>query len=152
LPLRGVDVGASDPTTGHRPLALANVYVDLDTTSAVKTTAKDKKSRGGEPGLLEKDTRPLGALEATIANRHLVLLGIPGGGKSTFVSHLAHCLAMAALEPAANWLAHVPGWSPKEADALPILVFELRRAVQSAEPPGGGGLLVRSTGFYSLAD
>lgn len=31
LPLRGVDVGASDATAGQKPLGLANVYVDLDT-------------------------------------------------------------------------------------------------------------------------
>jgi len=30
--LRGVDVGAADPTTRQKPLGLANVYVDLDTT------------------------------------------------------------------------------------------------------------------------
>jgi hypothetical protein len=34
LPLRGVDVGASDPTAGQKPLGLANVYIDLDTRAA----------------------------------------------------------------------------------------------------------------------
>jgi hypothetical protein len=33
LPLRGVDVGASDPTASQQPFGLANVYVSLDTTT-----------------------------------------------------------------------------------------------------------------------
>jgi len=43
LPLRGVDVGAADPTTGQKPLGLANVYVDLDTTTQVELTKAEKK-------------------------------------------------------------------------------------------------------------
>jgi len=31
LPLRGVDVGVSDPTQAQQSIGLANVYVDLDT-------------------------------------------------------------------------------------------------------------------------
>jgi hypothetical protein len=31
LPMRGVDVGASDPSTGGQRLGLAEVYVGLDT-------------------------------------------------------------------------------------------------------------------------
>jgi len=117
LPLRGVDVGAADPTTGQKPLGLANVYVDLDTRTQVELAPAEKKKRGqarSMPG--ERDTRPLSALEATIANRKLALLGDPGGGKSTFVHHLAHCLA-------ANGLEHLPGWPKKEAEALPIVVI-----------------------------
>ena len=30
LPLRGIDVGASDPTSAQKSIGLANVYVDLD--------------------------------------------------------------------------------------------------------------------------
>jgi hypothetical protein len=124
LPLRGVDVGASDPTAGQKPLGLANVYVSLDTTNQVELTEAEKKKRAGErPDLGARETRPLGALEAAMTQRHLVLLGDPGGGKSTFLNHLAHCLAMHGLEPDQNWLAHLPGWPKKEASSLPIVVI-----------------------------
>jgi formylglycine-generating enzyme required for sulfatase activity len=116
LPLRGVDVGAADPTTGQKPLGLANVYVDLDTRTHVELAQAQKKKRGQErsiPG--ERESRLVTALEATIANRRLVLLGDPGGGKTTFVHHLAHCLAV-------NGLEHLPGWPEKEAEALPVVV------------------------------
>ena len=33
LPLRGIDVGAADASKGQQPLGLANVYVELDTTT-----------------------------------------------------------------------------------------------------------------------
>lgn len=123
LPLRGVDVGASDPTAGQKPLGLANVYVDLDTKTQVELKPDEKKKQGRERSSMgERGTQPLGALVAAIANRRMVLLGDPGGGKSTFVNHLAVCLASHAAQPGANWLKHLPGWPQAEADALPIVV------------------------------
>lgn len=121
LPLRGVDVGASDPTTGQKPLGLVNVYIDLDTKTQVddKVKAKDKRREPSLPG--ERETHMLGALEAAIANRKLVLLGDPGGGKTTFVHHLAHCLAAHVVEPQRKWLDHLPGWN--DTVALPVVVF-----------------------------
>ncbi len=126
LPLRGVDVGASDATAAQKPLGLANVYVDLDTTARVALTPEEKKKREREAdaGLRgEGDSRPLGALEALIANRQMVLLGDPGGGKSTFVNHLALCLAMNALEPKARWLEHLPNWPGADGEILPVVVI-----------------------------
>jgi len=125
LPLRGVDVGASDPTGGQQRLDLAQVYVDLDTTSQVSLTEEEGEQR--EQRILagerrERKTRPLGVLEATIGNRSLVVLGDPGSGKSTFLSYLALCLAAHGLEPQANWLAQLPGWPEGEADIVPISV------------------------------
>ncbi|MCK4470965.1 MAG: hypothetical protein KAW49_04185, partial [Anaerolineae bacterium] len=80
LPLRGVDVGASDPTGGQQRLDLAQVYVDLDTKSHVPLTDEGEKQRGQRTPAGERETRPLGVLEATIGNRHLVILGDPGSG------------------------------------------------------------------------
>lgn len=80
-------------------------------------------TRAGKVSRLGAGTRPLGAIEATIAQRRLVLLGDPGGGKSTFVNHLAHCLAMHSLEPRGQWLAHLPGWPQAEAAILPLVVI-----------------------------
>jgi len=122
LPLRGVDLGASDPTGAQQRFDLARVYVDLDTRTHVAVSREERRKR--EPAMPgeERETRPLKALEATIANRRLVLLGDPGSGKSTFLSHLALCLAGHGLEPEAGWLARLPGWPEDEAGSVPISI------------------------------
>jgi len=138
LPLRGVDVGAGDPTADQRRLGLANVYIDLDTTTPVPLSAEEKPGRNRQrPSLEERETRPLGALEAVVANRRLALLGDPGGGKTTFVNHLAHCLARHALGPDANWLGRLPGWPLDEAETLPVLVIlrDFARGLPATLPP-----------------
>jgi hypothetical protein len=134
LPMRGIDVGASDPTAAQSALNLANVYVALDTTSQIPLSAEDKKARRERDSLARQETRPLSALEVVAGYRSLVLLGDPGGGKSTFVNHLAHCLAAHALEPGAGWLDHLSGWPAAETNLLPLLVI-LRDFVQSLPDP-----------------
>ncbi|MBC7249313.1 MAG: SUMF1/EgtB/PvdO family nonheme iron enzyme, partial [Anaerolineae bacterium] len=140
LPLRGVDVGASDPTGGQQRLDLAQVYVNLDTKTQVPLSEEDKKKREQRALFEERETRPLGVLEAAIGNHHLVVLGDPGSGKSTFVSHLALCLAAHGLQPEAGWLERLPGWPPGEAEVVPIPVVLrdfarwLPAEVKKAEP------------------
>jgi formylglycine-generating enzyme required for sulfatase activity len=112
LPLRGVDVGASDPTVQQQRMDLAQVYVDLDTRTLVP------KERMLWDAVVEQ--RPLGALEATIANPRLVLLGDPGSGKSTFLNYLALCLVSHRLDPEAGWLERLPGWP--EDEVIPLLI------------------------------
>jgi formylglycine-generating enzyme required for sulfatase activity len=134
LPMRGIDIGASDPTSAQTVLRLANVYVDLDTTSKTPFVEAVKMALGQATAGKPQETRPLSALEAVIGYRRLVLLGDPGGGKSTFVNHLAHCLAAHALEPAAGWLDPLPGWPAAEAEILPLLVI-LRDFAQNLPDP-----------------
>jgi hypothetical protein len=93
LPLRGVDLGASDPSSGQQPLDLAQIYVDVDTKTMVPLAEEDKDHRERRAAFETRETRPLRALEATVDNRRLVMLGDPGSGKSTFVNHLSLCLA-----------------------------------------------------------
>ena len=117
LPLRGVDLDASDPAGGRQHLGLAQVYVDLDTKTQLPLTEEEKRQRSERLLPEERETRPVGALEANIENRRLVLLGDPGSGKSTFQNHLALCLAAHSLEPQAGWLSHISGWPKQEEDA-----------------------------------
>jgi formylglycine-generating enzyme required for sulfatase activity len=141
LPLRGVDVRASDPTRGQQHLDLARVYVDLHTTTAVPRADGDTQ-RGRERGLRGEDEhRHLGALEAIANHRHLVLLGDPGSGKSTLLNHLTLCLAAHSIEPHEGWLTHMPTWPPQDADIVPIPVtlrdfarWLLARGVHRAVP------------------
>ncbi len=125
LPLRGVDVGASDPTVAQKPVGLSNVYVALDTTTIVEEmkSARTKVTEGVKIVSGRLVDKRISALEATITNRRLVLLGDPGSGKSTFVNFLAYCLAAHSLEPDAGWLKHLPGWREKEADCLPLIMI-----------------------------
>lgn len=91
LSLRGLDVGAGEASAEQPKLGLAEVYVDLETT-----TRLESEEPGGRPKRadvdLQKD-RPLRALEAVTTHDRLVVLGDPGSGKSTLLSHLALCLA-----------------------------------------------------------
>jgi formylglycine-generating enzyme required for sulfatase activity/predicted phosphodiesterase len=109
LPLRGMDMGASDASGSQKTLRLANIYIGLDTKNAV--------AESGSP----KD-KHLTVLEVVMSNRRIVLLGDPGSGKSTFLNHLAFCLAIHQLEPTKQLLDHLPGWSESEAGLVPILV------------------------------
>jgi len=123
LPLRGMDVDASDPTGGQRPLDLAQVYVELDTTTQVPLEEGAKRERRmglGPSG--ERETRPLAALEAAAKHDRLVVLGDPGSGKSTFLRHLSLCLAAQAEDPQGEWLARLPGWPAGAAHVVPICV------------------------------
>jgi formylglycine-generating enzyme required for sulfatase activity len=122
MPLRGVDMGASDPGGAHKQLDLDQVYVALDTTTQVPVT--DDAGKGSkESHLLERgETRTLSLLEASARNRCLVILGRPGSGKSTFINHLGLCLALQGLEPEGGWLKRLLSWPEAEADLIPISV------------------------------
>ena len=98
VPLGGVDpsVATSDQ---HRHLQLADVYTALRTT-----TPRDPKDFEEAQHVHEdRNTPPIPALEQLDNHPKLALLGQPGGGKSTFVNFVAHCLAGEALgDPHAN--------------------------------------------------
>jgi formylglycine-generating enzyme required for sulfatase activity len=123
LPLRGVDLGASDPTDARQRLNLAQVYVSLDTKTQVPLTEDEKKQKQERILHEARETRPLSALEATISQCRLVILGDPGSGKSTFIHHLALCLAAHRLEPQSGWLDRLPSWTQGEAGFVPIVVI-----------------------------
>ena len=121
LPMRGIDIGASDPTSGTQRMDLAQVYIGLNT----KTTVPGKKGKRLKDDLSmpgKEETKPLTSLEAAIQNRRMVLLGDPGSGKTTFLNHLAFCLAAHGLDPRKDWLGRIALWPEKEGDLIPVPV------------------------------
>ncbi|MDS4029211.1 MAG: SUMF1/EgtB/PvdO family nonheme iron enzyme [Candidatus Contendobacter sp.] len=129
LPLQ--DVGDSSTGGESESLSLAEVYIGLDTRRNAPVEAIDRAlanaAQGRFDGLAllqsakpsaprDADARAVSALEAAILNRHLVLTGEPGSGKSTFVDHLTHALALQRWECLLDW-------PERERNALPILVI-----------------------------
>lgn len=129
LPLRGIDIGASDPTSGQQRLELAQVYVDLDValfmTSGVKSVerVRDKVTlEQNRNPILSNTVKIQSILDASRKYPQLVILGDPGSGKSTFIKFLALCLAAHRCEPRVKWLDHLGEWSKKDPDLVPIIV------------------------------
>ncbi len=122
LPLRGIDVEASDPTRSRKCLDLAQVYIDLDTQTQVSVDEEGKQKSKRKELLDREKTRPLSLLEAAAQNRRLVILGDPGSGKTTFLNHLAHCLAGYGLDSQEGWRQRLSAWPEKETGIIPIQV------------------------------
>lgn len=118
LALTSIDWAVSDPTVQSR-LGLIDLYVSLDTRTFSETETRTNQRDFDEPRK-HQSSRPLSALEATISNRQLVLLGEPGAGKSTYLNFLAYCLATQFLNIKGTEGNHLPEWP--ETDTLPILV------------------------------
>ncbi len=85
--------------TGGNEVTLDKVYIDLDTTATVKLTRAEQAAlkKANQFGRDEKE-RPLTAREAAQKQSRLVLLGAPGGGKSSFVRQLLAQLIVARME------------------------------------------------------
>lgn len=75
---------------------------------------------------------PVQAVEAVAALPRLVILGRPGGGKSTLVNHIATQLARRRLGSPVDD-AHLPGWPP---DERPLPVRVVLRRFAAWLPPG----------------
>ena len=130
LPLRGVDFKTASAETGEKQrLRLADVYVGLNTTAS----SPDEKD---QPEARLRGERPLSALAALVNNQRVVLLGEPGSGKSTFLNHLAFCLANDNLDPRRNWIERLPEWPKDRAVALPVPITlrEVAAWFQATQP------------------
>ncbi|MEI8166242.1 MAG: hypothetical protein WCG26_07680, partial [Chloroflexales bacterium] len=100
----------ADPSQNE--VLLEDVFTRLEVASTVgKPQVLDVP---GDDRLRDATTRQLTALEALGRQPNLVLLGAPGGGKSTLTRFLTLCLGRAWLNPAeqARWLAPLgAGWA-----------------------------------------
>ena len=114
LPMRGIDLEVSDPTSAQKPIGLAHVYVALDTTMLPKE--ESEKLRKDRDALRLVKLKPVSALNAVIQNRSVVIKGNPGSGKSTFVNYLANCLAVQNTSALIDW-------DKNENNLLPVIII-----------------------------
>lgn len=100
-------------------ISLDQVYIALDTETRIPLTEAEKAARAkdNQRSALGRDgeERTLTVLDAATQTRRLVLLGDPGGGKSTFVRQLVAWISAARLDQQTP----PPGWST---DLLPLIV------------------------------
>ncbi len=135
--LVGLDPQASDPTRGG--LTLESLYISLDTTTPRED--KEARQRGKRPSgedeeenirvmLGREKSEPLSALEALSQSegRRMVLLGLPGTGKSTFVRYLALRMAQAEVDRSRNIKDLLPGW---EGGAVLPVILSLGRMAET---------------------
>ncbi|MFN2135890.1 MAG: SUMF1/EgtB/PvdO family nonheme iron enzyme, partial [Candidatus Promineifilaceae bacterium] len=91
-------LGGIDPkavTADRERLRLSAVYTALLTER--REGAEALPAGGQQRDGMQKETRRLSAVEQLNEEQHLVLLGDPGSGKSTFVNFAAVCLAGEAM-------------------------------------------------------
>ena len=100
--LSGLDIDADDARSrGAKNLGLEQVYVDMDTEATAPESGINDALAAGLPlkhlprseQSRQDKNRPVAAWEVGALFSRLVLLGVPGSGKTTFVNRL--CLAMA---------------------------------------------------------
>lgn len=144
LRLVGLDPQAADPSRGG--LTLEALYVSLDTTTSItldKKTGKRLQTAAHEDAMQadefnevivrmgrEDTVKILSALEALSDNpdKRMVLLGLPGTGKSTFARYLALRMAQAEFDRSKNITDLLPGW---QGGALLPLVISLGRMAET---------------------
>ena len=114
LELSGIDRKAAGQNM-DTCLNLSAIYTALLTLSSEHPEREQtKKVRDREMSLLGKQEQRLSALAQANQHHHLVLLGDPGSGKSTFVKFMAMCLAGELLENDSVNLALLTAPLPKE--------------------------------------
>ncbi|HDQ71340.1 MAG TPA: NACHT domain-containing protein, partial [Chloroflexi bacterium] len=151
LHLRGMDPHAADAAS-QETMSLSAIYTALDTDrrvplsyeelAALKEGEHDPSQMPMVPGVGrrgEHPERPMTAVEAVSRMDHLVLLGDPGAGKSTFVNHLTFHLAQAAitsLSASVETVAHpeaLPGWTRTPLIPVRVILRDLPPAAPVSE-------------------
>ncbi|MBI4674751.1 MAG: SUMF1/EgtB/PvdO family nonheme iron enzyme [Chloroflexi bacterium] len=128
---------------GEQPITLEQVYTDLDVEETI-SLGGEREGDGARGHLKMPSDQDEGAMSGArarqrtaveavsdVERRCVVLLGYPGSGKSTFINHLAFCLAQEQLtQGAENGLARLEGW--KLGALFPVRVI-LRELVKWAD-------------------
>ena len=113
LSLGGVDPKAVE--TDGKAVTTRKADLNLDALyTALLTRTPEEQDRPAAETIRGSETKHLSALDQLNRNSRLVLLGDPGGGKSTFVNFVAMCLAGEALGGRRANLDHLTSPLPDE--------------------------------------
>ena len=117
--LVGIDPKSADPR--RKAFSLDKLYISLDTQTQVEVEP-EKGKKNSSTGTRGKETRPLSVLEVlnTAEKCRMVLLGLPGSGKTTFVRYLSRRHAQACRRTMASMTDDLPGW--QGAPLLPVII------------------------------
>jgi formylglycine-generating enzyme required for sulfatase activity len=130
LPLGGRDPRAS--TTVGLLMPLEKVYIALNTTERPPEARGEKQPL--EEMAREGRAENISVLQTFLNHPHLVLLGEPGSGKTTFADHLALCLAGERWEPGAGWAEHLKTHDASWEGLVPLPIrLQLRRFAADSE-------------------
>ncbi len=120
---------AGETTEDVTPITVDQVYTPLDTSRAVLRDERGRVIEIERSDLFDRqqfreeaEASPMSAMEAANRTQHLILLGDPGSGKSTFVNYLALCLSGQMLEPEAGWLKRLEEQGWEQGARLPVVV------------------------------
>lgn len=121
--------GAAARSDAEGKAELAQVYIDLDTKAEPDASAHltGRVRRHWDLGRIP-------VLQRLAENPRLVLIGLPGSGKSTVLRYFSLSLAQYGLKPEAEWLENLKFWPEEEADLVPVFV-ELRQFAASLPTP-----------------
>ena len=138
--LAGLDPKAADPN--RRAMELEKLYITLDTTTQVFVKGKKAKQKN-LPG--REETRSLPVLEALYQadGRRMVLLGLPGSGKSTFIRYLAFEQAKALLDSTLDIARELPGWLGKPIIPVIIPLGQLAESLPTGLKKGSADLVCK---------
>lgn len=148
IDLIGIDRKAAEEEDARiAEVEVGAIYVPLRTSELEDDDRHKLRNSDGVLLAEEREAKPVTVIEQLDRHPRLVLLGDPGGGKSTFVKFVASCLAGEALaNPTVNLAAlvtPVPGGGEEESpdtwshsSLLPVVV-ELRKFAARGLPPVG---------------
>lgn len=150
--LRDLFPEAGDSSTHTTQMDLERVYVSLNTTSGYAGNAIPDAAKRKENRRPDKEQQPLSAIEAVAGNRCVVVLGDPGSGKTTFLRHMALCLAAIQTDHQKKWQERLQGWPPEELDCIPIHINLKDLAKSSVLSNKSGGPLVLWRYIHSILE
>ena len=127
-----LDPLGEDPTAAAS-VHLNDVYIELNTTFYPITEDSTSMQVAGQKIEVYKNIRPRTAMEAARKHVHLIILGDPGSGKSTFAKRLLGLLAEAEFKETKG----LPGFKK---GLLPVLVNlrDLTPSLQDLDVPENG--------------
>ena len=131
-------------------MSLEKVYVSLSTKTP-RPRKPDEKSEGLEGfAFLDEDEKTLSVVEALVGapDKRMILLGLPGAGKSTFVRHLALQMAQALCHPETDLSHSLPGWTGSPLQPLIVPLGALADAMPADVTSGDAHMIER----YIAAD